>query len=444
MHAPAPSDGIAVELDPARAEERAHLMRPGYRGVVLGFIVFGFALNFLDRQILSILMQPIKEELQLSDTALGFLSGLAFAIFYATMGIPVSRLADRGSRRAVMAASMAIWSAATAVCGLAQNFIQLFLSRVMVGIGEAGFTPSGFAMVSDYFPKHRRGTAIGIVNTGPMIGTMLGFVIGGWAAVEYGWRAAFVIAGVPGIIFALLFWLVVREPWRGMADGVVPRQEKQLPMLATFGTLWRIRSYRFLIVGAAFSAFGLYGVSMWMPSFLARSHGMTTAQIGVTLGPLIGVIGGFGMFLGGYLTDRLARSDDRWAFWMPSMASVASIPVLIAALFANEVHVAIGAYALVYLLNVLWVAPTFSVIQQLVPATMRVTATAWKLLATNLIGLGLGPQLVGVVSDLLAPSLGDQSLRYSMLTCSAVLVLPTLFYLLAARSLQNDLSLNQS
>lgn len=418
---------------------RERLMRPAYRSAVLGLIVVGFALNFLDRQILSILMQPIKEDLQLSDTALGFLSGLAFALFYATVGIPVSRIADRGSRRAVMSVSMAVWSAATAVCGVAQNFWQLFLARVGVGIGEAGFTPSGLTMVSDYFPKHRRSTAIGIVNTGPMFGTMLGFLIGGWAATEYGWRAAFLIAGLPGVIFALLFWLVVREPWRGMADGMRSTPPSQPPMLATLRIFWKSNSYRYLLVGASLSAFGLYGVSLWMPSFLARSHGMTPAEIGSVLGPLIGFVGAAGMVSGGYLTDRLSRLDERWAFWMPAGASIVCVPLYAAGLTVTGGQTAMLFYAAGYFASVLWVAPTFSIVQQLMPPATRVTAIAWKLLATNLIGLGLGPQLVGVASDLLEPSYGIESLRYAMLLSSIGLIAPAVFYTLAARTLVAEL-----
>jgi MFS family permease len=419
---------------------RASMMRPAYRNYVVAMLAVGFTLNFLDRQIMSILMQPIKTEMHLSDTALGFLSGLAFAIFYAALGIPVSRLADRGSRRGVMALSMALWSFATAACGITQNFIQLFLARIGVGVGEAGFTPSGIAMIADYFPRAQRGIATGILNTGPMFGMMLGLLIGGWAASAYGWRTAFTIAGLPGLAFAILFWFTVREPWRGMADGAPPVKHAQPPAGASIVLLWRNRTYRFLVLGAALSAFGLYGLSTWMPSFLARSHGLKPREIGETLGPLIGVIGGIGMVVGGYLTDRLARRDDRWNFWMPAIASALSLPAAAAALLVDGTHLAIGLYALAYFLNVLWVAPTFVAIQALVPTTIRVSATAWKLLFTNLIGLGLGPQFVGAASDLLAKRAGADSLRYAMLLCASSLLIPTILYLVAAHFMKNDLA----
>jgi MFS family permease len=424
----------------ATAGSRDHMLRPAYRNYVLAMITVGFTLNFLDRQILSILMQPIKLELHLSDTALGFLSGLAFAIFYATLGIPVSRLADRGSRQHVMALSMGFWSLATAACGFAQNFVQLFMARIGVGVGEAGFTPSGLAMIADYFPRAQRGLATGIVNMGPMFGTMLGLLVGGWAASAYGWRSAFMIAGLPGIAFAMLFWFTVREPWRGMADGEWPVKKVQPAVFASMRLLWMNRTYRFLVLGGAMSSFGLFGISTWMPSFLARSHGMQPKEIGALLGPLIGVIGGIGMVVGGYLTDRLSRRDDRWTFWMPAAASVLSVPAVVAALLVSDAHTAIELYAVAYFLNVLWVAPTFVAIQALVPTTIRVSATAWKLLFTNLIGLGLGPQLVGIASDWFAKAQGAGSLRVAMLLCACSLVVPTLLYLIAAHFMRGDLA----
>jgi MFS family permease len=433
--AEAPLTGFATALT------RDHMLRPAYRNYVLAMITVGFTLNFLDRQILSILMQPIKLELHLSDTALGFLSGLAFAIFYATLGIPVSRLADRGSRQRVMALSMGFWSLATAACGLAQNFVQLFIARIGVGVGEAGFTPSGLAMIADYFPRAQRGLATGIVNMGPMFGTMLGLLVGGWAASVYGWRSAFMIAGMPGIFFAVLFWFTVREPWRGMADGEWPIKKVQPAVFASMHLLWKNRTYRFLVLGGAMSSFGLFGISTWMPSFLARSHGMQPKEIGALLGPLIGIIGGVGMVAGGYLTDRLSRRDERWTFWMPAAASLLSVPAVCAALLASDAHTAIELYAVAYFLNVLWVAPTFVAIQALVPTTIRVSATAWKLLFTNLIGLGLGPQLVGVASDLFAKGQGSGSLRSAMLLCACSLVVPTILYLIAAHFMRADLAI---
>lgn len=419
-----------------RSEPR--LLRPVYRNFVLAMITMGFTLNFLDRQILTILMQPIKAELHVSDTALGFLSGLAFALFYAMLGIPVSRWADRGSRQLIMSISMALWSAATALCGVAQSFTQLFIARIGVGVGEAGFTPSGLGMIADYFPRSRRGIATGIVNTGPMFGMMLGLLIGGWAASAYGWRSAFLISGIPGILFALLFWLTVREPWRGMADGEAPTVIEQPNFGASIAGLWKNKAYRFLVLGGALSAFALYGESTWMPSFLARSHGLQPKEVGALLGPLTGVVGGIGMVVGGHLTDRLSRRDPRWSLWMPAVASVVAIPPLVLALTAPDKATVIVSYAVAYFLNVLWVAPTFVAIQSLVASGVRISALAWKLFFTNLIGLGLGPQLIGIASDLLAPARGIESLRTAMLCAAVLLIAPTMLYLAAARSMKDS------
>lgn len=406
---------------------------------MLFLVVIGFALNFLDRQILSILMQPIKEELLISDTALGFLSGLAFAIFYALMGVPLARVADRGSRRTIMAISMAFWSAATALCGMAQNFVQLLLARFGVGVGEAGFTPAGMSLLSDYFPKDKRGTALGFVNTGPMIGTMLGLIIGGVALETLGWRGAFMIAGLPGILFAIVFYLTVKEPWRGMADGVRAAPKPQPPFWRGVGSLWVNRSYRYLALGSAMSAFGLYGLSIWMPSFLMRAHDMAPREVGFYLGPVIGVIGAAGMVAGGWLTDIVGKRHVGAPLLLPAIASVLAIPALIAALYAPTPQIAIGIYAIAYFLSVIWVAPTFSLIQSLMPLNMRATGTAWKLLLTNLIGLGLGPQAVGILSDVFGGTEDGHSLRLAMAIGAATLIIPAFLYAFGARFVRGDL-----
>ena len=241
--------------------------RPWYRNYVLVMVIIGFALNFLDRQILTILLQPIKQELHLSDTVLGFLSGFAFALFYAALGVPLARLADRRSRRVIMSVSMAVWCGMTALCGMAQNTVQLFLARFGVGVGEAGFTPAGMTLVADYFPESRRNTALGFVNIGPMLGMMLGLMIGGWAVGVVGWRGAFLIAGLPGLAFALLFALTVKDPFRTLGGSTAAEARAELSFLQGMRELWSDPAYRWLILGCGFSAFGLYGFSIWMPSF---------------------------------------------------------------------------------------------------------------------------------------------------------------------------------
>lgn len=415
------------------------LLRPAYRNSVLGLVVIGFALNFLDRQILSILMQPIKVELGISDTALGFLSGLAFALFYALIGVPLARVADRRSRRTIMAVSMAVWSAATALCGLAQNFVQLALARFGVGVGEGGFTPAGMSLLSDYFPKERRGTALGLVNTGPMIGTMLGLIIGGVALEHLGWRGAFMVAGIPGVIFALVFYFVVKEPWRGMADGVRTEPKPQPAFWSGVGSLWVNRAYRYLALGSAMSAFGLYGLSIWMPSFLMRAHEMAPRQVGLYLGPVIGVIGALGMVAGGWLTDQLGKRNVGAPLLLPAAASVLAIPPLMAALYVPSSQLAVAFYAVAYFMSVIWVAPTFSLIQVLMPLNMRATGTAWKLLLTNLVGLGLGPQMVGILSDMFGATTDGQSLRMAMTVGGLTLLIPALLYTLGARHVSSEL-----
>lgn len=431
-----PKEFREPELSDAETQK---LLRPVYRNTVLALVAVGFALNFLDRQILTILMQPVKEELQISDTALGFLSGLAFALFYAVVGVPLARVADRRARRTIMAASMAVWSAATALCGLAQNFVQLALARFGVGIGEGGFTPAGMSLLSDYFPKDRRGTALGFVNIGPMIGTMLGLVIGGVALEALGWRGAFMVAGIPGVLFAGVFYLAVKEPWRGMADGVRTAPKPQPDFWQSVGLLWVNRSYRYLALGSAMSAFGLYGLSTWMPSYLMRAHEMAPREVGLYLGPVMGGIGALGMIAGGWLSDLVGKRSAGGPLLLPAAASVLAIPLLLMTLYSPSPYVAVAIYAVAYFLCVIWVAPTFSLIQSLMPLNMRATGTAWKLLLTNLIGLGLGPQAVGVLSDLFGATTDGYSLRLAMMVGALTLLVPAALYTIGARYVRADL-----
>lgn len=434
---PALDESLDDDTRAQREALRAKLMRPGYQNLVLALVVIGFTLNFLDRQVLIILMQPLKEELGLSDSTLGLLSGLSFALFYATFGIPIARFADRGSRRLVMALSIGVWSAATAVCGLAQNVVQLFVARMFVGVGEAGFTPTGLALIADYFPNSKRGFVTGIVTMGPMFGMMLGLIVGGWAAIEFGWRTTFMLVGLPGVVFALVFWLVVKEPWRGMADGKLSTVvDTPPPMAATVSLLLKNRAYLFLILGAAMSAFSFYGVSTWVPSFFARSHGLDPQAIGLRLGPVIGIVGGVGTLAGGWFMDRLSARDPRWSVCLPALTSVVTLPFLVGVLLVPSTSAAIAFYAMTCFTSVIYIAPVYVMIQKVVPVEIRVTATAWCMLVVNIIGLGLGPQSIGIVSDLLAPALAGESLRYALLIVGTSFLAPAIFYLLAGRALK--------
>ena len=328
-----------------------------YRYYLLFVMLIGYSLNFLDRQIISILLQPIKEDLLLSDTMLGFLSGLSFALFYATLGIPIAALADRKSRRAIVSISMAVWSVMTAACGLAQNFFQLLLGRFGVGIGEAGFTPATLSMIADTFPKEQRATAVAVTSAGAMLGVMLGLVIGGYVAQHWGWRTAMLVAGVPGILFSAVFWFTVREPVRGASDGISAKSETS-SLWTSAAILWRIRSFRFIALGAGVSSACVYGYSIWLPSLLARSYGMKPAEIGLLLGPVLGGVGVVGALVSGYLCDRLMRRDLRWTIWIPAIASAVAMCFAIASLLTSSAPLLIGLYAFAYLLSMFFSAST--------------------------------------------------------------------------------------
>jgi MFS family permease len=415
-----------------------------YRGYVLGLLVVANVFNYLDRQVLSILLEPIKQELHLSDTALGFLTGIAFALFYTFAGIPIARWADQGVRRTIIALGLLVWSGMTALTGFAQNLTQLALARIGVGIGEAACSPPSHSLLSDYFPPQRRGTAISIFSLGVPFGIMLGYAAGGWVNAHFGWRSAFFIVGVPGLLLAAIVRLTVREPPRGYAEGLSPHAPaKQDSTLDVLRFLWSLRSFRHLSFAAALHAFYGYGVLAFVPAFMMRVHGMTnTAELGLWLGAITGIFSGIGTFLGGTMGDRLSAryKDVRWYLWLPAWATLASIPFAFSFYLWPEGRTALLLNAPGAILGPTYIGPTFAMTQGLVKLRMRATASAIVLFVVSLIGLGLGPQTVGIISDLLAPTYGAESIRYALLsvvvTCS---VWSAIHYFLAARTLHEDL-----
>ncbi|HEY6597695.1 MAG TPA: MFS transporter [Pseudomonadales bacterium] len=411
----------------------------GVRHYVLGVLVVVYTFNFIDRQILSILLEPIKHELLLSDTQLGLLTGFAFAMFYATLGIPIARYADRSNRRTLIAIALTVWSAMTALSGLAMNFWHLLIARIGVGVGEAGCSPASHSIIADYFSAKSRATALGIYSLGIPIGILFGFTIGGWINEAYGWRIAFFVVGVPGLLLALLVRFTVREPVRGMAEGRTAAVD-QPGIIETLRYLLAKRSFRHLAFGGALTAFVGYGLVNWMPSFLIRSHGMTTGQIGLWLGLILGIPGGIGIALGGYLADRLGAADTRWYMWVVTVALLAGTPFALGIFLSPS-----PTHALLYLivpvmLGNFYQATTFSQTQGLVNLRMRSVAAAVLLFILNIIGLGAGPTVVGVIADLLMPRFGTESLRYALLVCAFVNVWAAAHYFIAGKYLAADLA----
>ena len=407
-----------------------------YPWYVLGLMFLLYLSNHVDRQILSILLEPIKEEFGASDTMMGFLTGPAFAIFYATAGIPIARFADRSTRKHVVAVCAVLWSLLTALSGLAQSFVQLALLRVGVGVGEAGCTPPAHSLIADYFPPESRGRAMGIYASGAMAGGAFGYLVGGLLYSAFGWRVAFIAVGAPGILFALLVWLTVREPPRGRfeRDGSVE------PMASgeAFRFLLGQRSYVYLQFGAALHAMASYGISIWLVPFFMRVHGLELATATTALGIAALVIGIPGMVLGGFLADRLSRRDRRWYVWVPTLGAVFAVPFSVTFLFASTPAGAIAAYVPHSLLNYLYTGPIYAITVTLAVPRARALAVAFHLLAANLIGLGLGPLIVGALNDVFAASYGQHAIRYTMLVAVVGNTVATVFYLLAARTLRAD------
>lgn len=433
-----------MSTPPEEADQK--LYTPLYRNYALAILFLGYVINFIDRSILSILLEPIKLELQLTDTQLGLLGGLAFAIFYATLGIPIASLADRWSRVKVLSISMIIWSGMTAVCGLAGNFSGLLLARIGVGVGEAGASPPSHSLISDYFPLEKRATALAIYSLGIPVGSMIGNFVGGWGAEAFGWRTTFMIVGLPGIAVAFLVLFTLREPPRGMSEKVVAKQDAPSPsMLEAFRFLWSKRTFRHMGIATGLHAFVSYGAGTWNAPFLLRSHELPIGEVGSWLA-LIAGIGSIGTFAGGYLGDKLsARFDDRrWYMYISGISTVILVPFQLVAYLHGELWAVLGALFVVSILGGVFLGPSFAIAHALVTVRMRAVASALLLFLLNIIGMGLGPYVVGILSDLLEPAFTTSSLRYALAIAVLVNLWSSLHYFLASRTLRQELDETQA
>jgi MFS family permease len=424
--------------DDSASERAASGYSPGYLRYALGLLCLVYVVNFVDRQVLAILLQSIKEDLGLSDLQLGLLSGTAFGLFYATLGIPIARLADHYSRKGVIAICITIWSAMTALCGTAAGFATLLVYRVGVGIGEAGGSPPAHSLISDYFPPERRATALGIFSLGVPLGILVGFLAGGWLDQTLGWRQAFIVVGLPGLLVAVLVALTLKEPPRGMSEGLQAESGTPPTAVEVMRFLWRARSFRHVSMGSALYAFVGYSITNWAPSFLARSHGMEPAAIGTSLALVIGVGGGFGVYLGGVLADRLSARDPRGLIYVPAAAMLLAFPFGFVIYTTDNTSWALALFTIPAFLGLMFQAPAFAVTQSLATPKMRATAAAVLLFVINIIGLALGPAVTGALSDALEPRLGDDSLRYALLIVSMMFVWSAFHFYRAGRTLIAD------
>jgi MFS family permease len=401
------------------AEDARALRR---RTLTLALLTLTYFFSYMDRQILAILQEAIRKDLHLEDWQLGLLAGLAFAVFYATLGIPVAWLADRSSRKKIIAVSLAIWSAMTAASGLAQNFPQLLLARIGVGIGEAGSSPPSHSIIADLYPPDRRAGAMGVYSLGVVLGAALGTFIGGLVASAYGWRTAMFVIGLPGVALAVIVWLFVVEPRRGLSDArQAPAGEPMPPLLDGFKAILRNPPALHLVMAVTVTSMVGYGLTAFGPSYMQRSLGFSMREISLYVALPAGFCGMLSAVFGGRLADRLARGRGLWVqSSMVAVLKTLALPFTFAFLLIDEPALSIAAYFTYVLLANSYLGPTFALIQGLAPTRQRALWAAITLLVINLVGLGLGPTLVGTTSHLLKPMFGEDSLRWAMFIFAAV------------------------
>ena len=405
------------------------------RRYTLAMLVIVFASSHLDRNIMSILAEPIRVDLGLTDGQLGAMTGFAFAAFYATLGMPMAMWADRHNRRNLIAVSIALWSAMTALGGLAQNYWQLLVARIGVGVGEAGSNPPSHSIIADLYAPHERATAMGIFGTGVSIGVLLGFLVGGWINQWLSWREAFVIVGLPGLLIALVVRFTVPEPPRGASEGL-PAAAQDAADAPGFGQVVRFllgdRVLPLVILGGTCCSLVGYSLVLWLPAFFVRAHGLGTGEIGTMFALIAGVLGAFGVYGTGRLADALAPRGEGWRMRILALGLLLAIPLLLLTLSLASPWWAFATFTLPAIAGAFHVGPCFAMIQTRAPLAMRSVAASINLFIGNIVGLGLGPFFVGLASDALAPSVGDDSLAWALSALVVVYVAGAACFLIAA------------
>ncbi|WP_374525120.1 spinster family MFS transporter [Sphingopyxis sp.] len=407
---------------------------------MLWLLLIVYIFNFLDRQIVNILAEPIKGALGLSDTELGLLAGPAFAVFYALLGIPIARYADKpGTNRVhLIALALAIWSAMTAVCGLVQNFAQMLFARIGVGIGEAGCTPAAHSLISDSVAPEKRSSAIAFYGLGVPIGSLLGLIIGGIVNDLYGWRVALMLVGAPGLLLALVVLFVMREPRHGRAAEAVAAVTP-LSTREAMREIFASRAFVYILIAASVTAFLGYGKSLWTISFFIRSHGLSTTEAGLSMAVVLGLAAAFGTWLGGRIADTYGTRDKRHILTFPAYGMAIVAPILFLGYHMEHWLVAMALLVVPSVVNNAYYGPAYGCVQGLVRPQARAVAASIMLFGQNLIGLGLGPFLFGVLSDQLAPTYGQESVRYVLYGAAWLGLVPAFFFWRASLRLKAEL-----
>lgn len=429
-----------------------------YRRYAMFLLLLICIINYLDRQVVYILGEPIKEELQLADWQLGLLSGLAFGLLYTFLGLPIARLAERANRPLIIASATGVWSVFTVACAYVTSFNQLLLARVGVGVGEAGCTPPAHSLIVDTAPPEKRSSALAFYGMGPPLGGLLGMAFGGLIADAYGWRTAFLLAGAPGLLFAALAAITLVEPRKRLAQAAEQIREKTPSMVATLKYLWSKESYRFMAVAQVLKVFIQLGYAPFLASFYLRNHTQEleteAASLGATFGYDLGAIGllglvlglsnglsgALGVWFGGVMADRFGTRDARNYVRIPAIAAIVAIPVFVTGMLADSVLVSLLLISLHGFIASIWYGPAFAAAYSVSPGNMRATNSALLLFLGNLFGLGLAPLGVGIISDVLGATMGaGEGLRWALVTLSMIGFLTAWLYWRSGRTLREDM-----
>lgn len=409
-------------------------------------LLFVYTMSFTDRQVIGILVEPIKREFNVSDTAMGLLTGLTFALFYSLLGIPFARYADRANRRNFVAVCCGAWSIFTALCGMATGFWTLALARIGVAVGEAGGTPPSLSMVADHYPPAKRGRAMSVFMLGPQLGILFGLALGGWIAHHYGWRQTFIWIAMPGILAALLLRFTAVEPRRGAWESAGVRAAAAAPSepaRQVFADLWQSPAFTRLTLAGLVLGFAGYGIGIWTPAFLVRSHHMTLQSAGAVMGILGGLAAVLGSLISGWLSDALTKRDPRWRLGVPVLGCALAMPAGLAFYLAPAadpwllggltIPRSIVWYVLFGMTTVWWMAPVYAALSDIIPAYRRATANAIFNLGLVMIGGGLGPLLIGVLSDALTARYGNEALRWALTWSMVVYIIGIAAFIAAMR-----------